>query len=354
MKKALSLILAAAFIVCALALAGCKTKPRRDTGNIEVDYGKLVADGGTIENVMYRDETPITFLYPNYFKRSSDEEDSFVAKGPDDNSVLMFEDSELSEARSYETIAAYSDEEAKAWLTEIQLGLVSSQGVASTDIKQYSFLKLEDHLYLLLDADVTYSTGLVQRNTIVDYILPEGRMYTVHAFAPVSAFNKYGPLFSEVMYNGVPADEALPTGADAEGYKTFDNGSVTFLYKEIFDLQQSGDSAISFVPDSYAMLTYDRSTLKAGYTYEQLAAMPNGELLSYLSSFTALTGAEAELIKCTEEDGHLKLETVYTSSVSDVKLYCSVTQFVFKDGTTETVFAYMNEPEAVKNVSYIG
>lgn len=343
--------MAALFIAGVIFTVGCLPNPKgsgRDTGNIEVDYGD------SVKQAEYRDDTPITFNYPDYFTRSSDEEDSFVAKGPDDNSVLMYEATELSEARPYETVAGYTDEAAQAWMTEIQLGLVASQGVVSKEIKDYSFKKLDDHLYILLDTDVTYSTGLIQRNTIVDYILPDGRMYTVHAFAPVSAVNKYGPLFSDVKYNGYPADEALPSDADAEGYKRFDNGSVSFLYKEVFELQQGENAAMSFVPEYYGMLTYQRDTLKAGYTYEQLAAMPNGELLSYLASFTALTPTEAELVSAVEEDGRLKLETKYTCAVSQTTLYCIVTQFVLKDGTTETVFAYMNEPEAVKSVSYIG
>lgn len=342
------MILGVAFAV------GCKHKPNRETGNIEVDYGKLVEDGGTVMNIPYGDETPITFMYPNYFTRSSDEEDPFVAKGPDDNSVLMYVQSELSEGRGYNDIAAYTDEQAKDWMTTIQLGLVSSQGVEKLDIDDFRFEKLDDHLYLYLDATATYSTGLMQKNTIVDYVLPEGTMYTVNAFAPLSAVTKYGPLFSSVKYKGVDADK--PFGENEEEtpeYLEFNNGHISFKYKNAFTASETNGAILSMVPEKLAMLAGSSGALEEGRTYEQLAALEGGELADYLASATALPVSELEYANASEENGVLRLEARYSGdTASGQKLYCVVVRFVEKSGDMYTLFSYMNEPEPIKDISY--
>lgn len=352
MKKALSLILAAAFIMCAAFAVGCLPNPEgsgRETGDIDVNYGKLVEDGGTVMNVEYSDDTPITFMYPNYFTRSSDEDDSFVAKGPDDYSVLMFKESELSEGRSYDTIAAYSDEEAQDWMTTIQLGLVSSQHVKDKKLESYKFSKLDDHLYLLIDLVVTYETGLVQRNTLVNCILPEGTMYSIQAYAPESAVTKYGPLFSEVEYNGSALDEALSTA----NYKQFENDHISFAFNDAFNFTETNGVILSMVPDKYAMLAGGEDELGADTTYDSLKALSEEELLNYLCSLTSLPATESTLVRSAEENGVLRLEAQYSNEgATGQKLYCVVTRFVKQDGSCYTLFAYMNEPAPIKDIVY--
>lgn len=346
MKKALSLTLALLMLVCVFCAAGCK-KDRRDTGNIDVDYGE------NVEYLQYSDETPVTFMYQSFFTRSSDEEDPFVAKGPDDNSVLMYTEGELTEARSYEAIAAYSDDEAQKWMTEIQLGLVASQGVTSTEIREYLFIKTEDHLYLFLDADVTYSTGLVQRNTLADYVVPEGTIYTVQSFAPISAFNKYGALFKDLKFMGFGPEEALPADDEEGSYASFDNGTLSFLYRSAFNATEAQGMIFSMVPESYGMLAGAEAPLKEGETREQLASMPRGELLTYLASLSGVAAGEADYVEATEENGVLRLEAHYTNTEAfGEPLYCVVVRFVKQDGTGYTLFAYMNEEAPIKDVSY--
>ena len=353
MKKALSIILAAVMVLGVCLAAGCSRKPRRDTGNIDVDYGKLVEDGGTITNIKYEDDTPITFMYPNYFSRSSDEEDAFVAKGPDDHCVLMYTEGELTETRSYDMIAAYTDEEAKSWMNGIQLGLVTSQGVENIAVDDYKFIKMDDHLCLVYDVTVTYNTGLIQKNTLVNYMLPEGKIYTINAFAPISAVNKYGPLFSDVRYNGLALDEALPVDDGSVHYADFSNETISFKYNDVYSLSEQNGTALSMVPERFGMLGYQPGTLSSAHNYEELAQMPNGELLTYLASLTGITPDEAEYVDCTEEDGHLRLETRYSSDVNGTTVYVVVTQFVFEDGSTRTLFAYMDTPEPVKDIALI-
>lgn len=352
MKKALTIMLASIMVLGACFAVGCKRQPRRDTGNIDVDYGKRLEDGGTIIDLKYEDDTPITFMYPSYFTRSSDEGDTFVAKGPDDNSVLMYEVGELSEARSYETIAAYTDAEAQDWMLKIQLGLVESQGVDSIELDDYRFLKLEDHLCLIVEATATYSTGLIQKNSLMNCILPDGTMYTLHAFAPMSAITKYGPLFYDVKYRGQDVTGALPVDDNGVVYADFDNGTIAFKYNDKFSITEESGVLFSMAPEHFGMLAYQPGEL-TGHTYDELKAMPNGELLQYLASLSAVAAGDADYVDSTEEDGHLRLEAHYTSD-GTTKLNVVVTQFVFEDGSTRTLFAYMDEPEPVKDIRLVG
>ena len=108
------------------------------------------------------------------------------------------------------------------------------------------------------------------------------------------------------------------------------------------------------VPEHFGMLAYQPGTLSSAHDYKELAQMPNGELLTYLSSLTGLTPAEAEYVDSTEEDGHLRLETRYSSDAGGTTVYVVVTQFVFDDNSTRTLFAYMDTPEPVKDVALVG
>lgn len=350
MKKALSIILIAAMILSAALAVGCSKKPRRETGNIEVDYGRLIEDGGTIMYVKYDDGTPLTFMYPNYFSRSSDEEDTFVAKGPDDNSVLMYEVGELSESRSYETIAGYSDADAQDWMLTIQLGLVKSQGVQSIELDDYRFHKLDDHLCLIVDATATYNTGLIQKNTLLNYVLPDGKIYTLHAFSPISAVNKYGPLFKDVKFGGAEVDEPVSPEAGGVTYLDYDTGNITFSYSDYYNIIANGDKGYSLVTDRAAMLAFEPSKLLNGHTYDELKGMSEEELLEYMAGLTAITPDEAEKTECVEEDGHLRLEAQYSSESARGTIYVVAVQYVFPDETTQNFFAYSNEPVPAKNI----
>ena len=351
MKKAISFALALILIVSAAVLAGCYHRPVREVGDIDVDYGMLVKDGGTIMNVKYEDDTPVSFMYPNYFTRSSDPEDAFVAKGPDDNSVLMYKLSDLSESRSYDMIAAYSDEEAKNWVEGIQLGLVESQGVQSITVNDFEFKKLADHIVIKYDGVAVYNTGLRQHNSIIDFILPSGKLYTVTSFAPESAVEKYGPLFSDMQFNGQALDAELGDDGRAE----FDNGTIAFSHSDAFSITDENGTLIAMAPEKFALLGGAAGTLKDGRTYDELLAMSEEDLLRYLSSLTGLEVTEADKASVTEENGRLRLEAKYRNSAATAaELYCVVTQFVEKDGSTYLLFAYMNEPEPISDIRYNG
>ncbi len=342
--------MAAAMLLSALAFVGCGKKPRRETGNVEVDYGRLIEDGGTIKYVKYEDDAPLTFLYPNYFTRTSDEEDPFVAKGPDDNSVIMYEATKLGETRTYEQVAAYTDADAQDWMLTVQLGLVESQGVKDIELDDYRFIKMDDHLVLSVDATATYSTGLVQKNTLLNYILPDGSLYTLHAFAPISAVRKYGPLFKEVQFKGAEVDEPVPVDEDTVSYLDYDTGVITFKYSDIYSITANEGKGFSLVPDHYAMLAFEPSKLLEGRTYDDLKELPRGELADYMAGLTAMPASEADYLENVEEDGHLRLEAHYVSNNPNVTLYVVAVQFVFPDGTTQNFFAYSDRPLPAKDV----
>ncbi|MBR0135173.1 MAG: hypothetical protein IJM18_03150 [Clostridia bacterium] len=199
MKKTISILLCMMFILSAGALAGCKKKP-----------GPSVVNYGDVKYVEYNDGSAVTFQYLSCYGFASDEGMAFVANTPDDKGVLSYEfydsfkdysaESYRIPSRKYSEIAAYSDEEAQDYL-KIALGLVDSQNIEYT-IDRYEFEKAEKHVRLYMEVTAEYrSSGEIQKMWIEKYVINNERVYTINAFIPIDAVNKYGPAFKDVTFD---------------------------------------------------------------------------------------------------------------------------------------------------------
>ena len=204
MKKIFSILLCAVMLTSVLALSACgkKVEPH---GPTEVNYGEVAYTA-------FNDGTAVTFNYLDCFVRSSEEDEPFVANTEDDRGVLSYEfydsfiDLENTQeyykipSRKYAEIAAYSDEEALSYM-KIAIGMVESQRAKYT-VDDFKFEKEENYLRLYIEATAEYeTTGEIEKSCLVKYVVNNERVYTVQASAPISCFEKYGPVFKDVEFD---------------------------------------------------------------------------------------------------------------------------------------------------------
>ncbi len=204
MKRIISFSLCLLFLLSAAVLSGCeKEKEYVPEGPTDVDYGEVAY-------LDFDDGTALKFKYLDCFKKSEDET-AFVSKTPDSKGVLsydFFESYKDYEAinetyriptRKYAEIASYTEDEARDYM-EICLGL--SVQDAKVTVDSFNFEKFDNYVVLSLEETAEYNTtGEIQKNWIVKYVVENERVYTIQAFAPASLQEKYGAAFKDVVFD---------------------------------------------------------------------------------------------------------------------------------------------------------
>jgi hypothetical protein len=204
MKKLIPILLIVLLAAAALVSSGCKEKYVPE-GPSDVNYGEVAyAD--------YDDGTALTFKYLDCFRRSSDEDVSFVAKTADTKGVLSYEffdstkdyeqtnESYKVPSRKYAEIVGYTDEQALDY-AKIALGMVSTQNAEYT-VDSFSFDKQEHYVRIYLEATAEYSvTGEIQKLCLEKYVAENDCVYTLQGFVPKSCVTKYGPMFKDVVFD---------------------------------------------------------------------------------------------------------------------------------------------------------